>query len=76
MNWEKLREELAEIEHEQWWRWARWMAKNETVSSERLKRWEENCFKPYRELTEHEKEKDRLQADIVIAHIRQHVAFK
>jgi hypothetical protein len=69
---DNLREKLAELEHNQWWRWAKWMAQNETVSPERLQRWEENCFKPYNELTEHEKDKDRLQADLVIDFLKEH----
>lgn len=76
VDWELLREELSEIEHNQWWRWAAWMAKNETVTPLRLKRWRENCFVPYHELSEHEKDKDRLQADLVIRHLKQHASIQ
>jgi hypothetical protein len=57
---ESLIEKLAELEHNQWLAWARsvlasWRAK---LSYQLEQKWERND-KPYSELTEKEKEKDR-----------------
>lgn len=59
------REKLAEIEHEQWVDWSKTIAHNENISSERLKRWMK-LWVPYSELTEEQKDQDRVWADKVI----------
>lgn len=64
---DSLLEELSELEHEQWMKWAKDIAKTEKITPERLKRWEEDCFKPYDDLTEKLKEFDREWARKVIA---------
>lgn len=59
------REKLAEIEHEQWVDWSKTIAHNENISSERLKRWMKSWV-PYLELSEEQKDQDRVWADKVI----------
>jgi len=55
----KIIEELAALEHEQWMKWAKDILKTEDITKERSKRWEEESFKPYKDLTEEQKEMDR-----------------
>ncbi len=59
------REKLAELEHKQWVDWSKTIAHNENISSERLKRWME-LWVPYSELSEEQKNQDRVWADKVI----------
>jgi len=59
------REKLAEIEHEQWVDWPKTIAHNENISSERLKRWMK-LWVPYSELSEEQKNQDRVWVDKVI----------
>jgi hypothetical protein len=55
-------EQLAALEHEQWCAWAQVLAKEEDyLSSERIKRWT-SLFGPYANLTEVQKEQDRIWA--------------
>lgn len=54
-------EKLAELEHEQWVEWSQEIAKKETLSQERLDRWKK-LWVPYKDLTELEKESDRMWA--------------
>lgn len=61
----KLREFLADIEHQQWVFWSKDIAKQELISSARLNRWK-TLWKPYKQLTSEEKEKDREWADKII----------
>lgn len=60
-----LREKLAELEHDQWCEWSKDIAKKEDLSRERLTRWM-SLWKPYVELSEEEKDQDRIYADKVI----------
>jgi len=69
---DKLREDLADLEHEQWIDWSKNIADSEDIDSERLERWEE-YWKPYSELTEEVKDQDREWADKVIEIIEKHV---
>lgn len=62
----KVLEELSDLEHAQWMSWAKDIAKTEKINGERLKRWKEDMFKPYSELTEEEKDKDREIAMMVL----------
>ena len=64
----KLRERLAELEHEQWIAWSQNIAETESISPERLERWQQ-LWRPYNKLTEAEKDMDREWADRVIAMI-------
>lgn len=55
-------EKLASIEHEQWQAWSQTLANKEQLGEERVKRWREECWKPYAELSEEMKEHDRVWA--------------
>ena len=50
-------EELANLEHEQWAHWTRYMLNN--LTPENIERWKGQCDTPYSELSEKEKESDR-----------------
>ena len=63
-NSSKLREKIAELEHEQWVQWSKAVA--EEVSPERKVRWEK-LWIPYDELTEEQKDQDRIWADKALA---------
>ena len=69
---EKHREELAELEHEQWMSWTKYIAKEwmGKIPAKLKLRWVQN-WKPYSELTEEEKDKDRKWADKIINLIKQ-----
>jgi len=69
---DKLREDLADLEHEQWIEWSKNIADSEYIDPERLERWEE-YWKPYAELTEEVKDQDREWADKVIEIVEKHV---
>lgn len=53
-------EALAALSHEQWAGWARWMI--DQWSPEAVARWERQVATPYAELSEREKESDRVEA--------------
>lgn len=63
MTKEKLIEQLAELEHDQWVSWSRsvWERNGGHITSDLYKHWEKNWI-PYSELSEEEKEKDRKWA--------------
>ena len=61
----QTREQLAELEHQQWVDWSKTIAHNENLSPERLKRWQK-LWVPYSELTEDQKDQDRVWANKVI----------
>ena len=61
----KLREELAELEHEQWMSWSKYIVANNEVPLELFNQWSRN-WKPYSKLSEKQKDKDRIWADKVI----------
>jgi hypothetical protein len=58
-------EKLSELEHSQWWSYSKNISETENISEERLNRWKE-CWKPYSELTEEQKEQDRIWARKVL----------
>ena len=62
---EDSREELSNLEHEQWGAWSKEISRSEKISSKRLKRWKE-LWKPYSELDEKTKDSDRIWADKII----------
>jgi len=68
----ELIEELSELEHKQWWDWAKNILETEDITEERAKRWEEDCFKPYEELTEEMKGFDREWAEKVIKIVKKY----
>lgn len=58
---------LSEHIHEYWMSWAKRLIENEpNLSEERIKRWEEECFKSYSNLSEEMKEKDRKFARAIM----------
>ncbi|KKM63636.1 hypothetical protein LCGC14_1509520 [marine sediment metagenome] len=59
-----MREKLAALEHEQWAHWTRYMLDNLTFDN--IKRWKVQIDTPYSELTEKEKDSDRIWADKVL----------
>jgi len=59
-----LREQLAEIEHEQWMAWAETLMR-EGLTHERIERWR-RFMVPYSELDEATKDYDRVWADRVL----------
>ena len=67
-----LIEVLAAIEHEQWSLWAQHMLANATPANRR--RWRRQLATPYAELTEAEKEKDRVFARKVLGAVAAHLA--
>lgn len=62
----KMIEELEELEHEQWIKWAKDILKTENITEERAKRWEKESFKPYKNLTEEQRDMDREWANKVL----------
>ena len=53
-------EKLAALEHEQWAHWTRYMLDN--LTSENIQRWRRQIETPYEDLSEKEKESDRVWA--------------
>lgn len=64
-------EALAALEHEQWMEWSKYVAENEDISQVRLARWQK-LWKPYADLTEEEKEQDRVWARKVLGVIKKY----
>jgi len=62
----ELREALAELEHEQWMKWAKNLMERENLSPDRIQRWEQLMI-PYSQLTEEQKDQDRVWADKSLA---------
>ena len=62
----ELREALAELEHEQWITWSKSIAKSEHLDYDRLEGWMK-LWIPYAELTEEQKDQDRIWADKSLA---------
>lgn len=60
----RLREKLAELEHEQWAHWTGYMLDN--LTDENIERWRRQIDTPYVELSKQEKKSDRVWADKVI----------
>lgn len=72
MNKDKLLEELAELEHVKWMEWARHMLAEEQVTTQRVQRWA-RLLVPYNQLSEQEKEKDRVLARRVLEILNKHL---
>ena len=64
-SYEDMIEVLAELEHKQWVYWSKTLAKSGEVPVERYTRWK-RLWKPYTNLTENEKEQDRIWAKKVL----------
>ena len=68
------REQLAELEHEQWCHWTRYFLDsllNEKSFKENIVRWAKQAITKYKDLTEEEKDKDRIWADKIINIIKE-----
>ena len=63
---EEIIESLAELEHEQWMKWADTIMQTEKISDARFARWA-SCMIPYADLTEEMKEFDREWARKALA---------
>jgi len=66
---EEIIESLAELEHEQWMKWADTIMQTEKISDARFARWA-SCMISYAELTEEMKEFDREWARKALAILR------
>lgn len=70
-----LRERLADVQHDIWSHWMRWMFTTGTfhedgtwtMPASLVQRWQRQMETPYAELTEREKDSDRTEADKSIA---------
>lgn len=60
------KEELSDLEHQQWRSWSHYVANNNKIPKELLDKWVIN-WKPYSELSEIEKDSDRIWADKIMA---------
>lgn len=56
-----LLERLAEKEHDQWMHWSKYVADNHDIPDSLREKWEEN-WRPYSDLSDELKEKDRKWA--------------
>ncbi len=71
MTDERLREELAELAHEQWSGWMKYLFERGhwddsggfTINPESSARWKRQAQTPYAELSELERDSDRVEAD-------------
>ena len=64
MTEEELREKIAELEHEQWAHWYKYMRDNTNIKN--TARWNIQANTSYTNLSEKEKDSDRVWADKVI----------
>jgi hypothetical protein len=62
-----LFERLAALEHEQWAHWTRYMLHNLTLKN--IERWKRQIETPYHELTDEEKQSDRVWATKVMTQL-------
>ena len=66
-----LYNELADLEHQQWAHWTKYML--EHLTPENIKRWKKQTEMPYAELSEKEKDSDREWAEKVLKIVRKHL---
>lgn len=67
---DKLIEKLSELEHEQWSHWTKYMLDN--LTQKNIEKWKKQINTPYAELSEEEKESDRIWARKTIKTIAYH----
>lgn len=60
----EIRERLADLEHQQWAHWTKYMLNN--LTEENIQRWRKQIETEYKDLTEKEKDSDREWAQKVI----------
>jgi len=65
-----LREDLSDLEHQQWMSWSHHVANNNKIPKELLDKWVLNWI-PYSKLSEKTKDSDRIWADKIISRILQ-----
>lgn len=73
-----IREQLAELSHEQWAGWMKYLFLNSTegedgqviIPASLVVRWKRQMNTPYLGLPENEKESDRVEADKILHFIR------
>jgi len=65
-----LEEKIAELEHNQWWSWSEKLSRDIEIPELVKERWEQ-CWKPYSELTEEQKEEDRFWARKVFQKLKE-----
>ena len=63
----ELLEALSRLSHNEWMDWSKAIAENECLSPTRMRRWQGQLWKPYDQLTEEEKEQDRIRAREIMA---------
>jgi len=68
-----LIEDLADLEHEQWIHWTKYMLDN--LTAENIQRWKRQCKTPYSQLTDKEKESDKEWARKVINIVKEHISY-
>ncbi len=61
----KILERLADLEHQQWCRWARVLMEAESLSPGRVERWKAFMV-PYEDLPERIKDQDRKEARLIM----------
>ena len=66
MSAEDILEEIASLKHDQWMDFAKDLIESEDLSEERVTRWK-SLMVPYSELSEENKEKDRVHAKKVMS---------
>ncbi len=66
-----LLERLAELEHQQWAHWTRYLMNN--FDNDHIELWDRLCDTPYINLTEQEKNSDREWARKVIGLMESHI---
>jgi len=71
---EYLLNEMAELEHEQWAHWIKYMLNN--LTSENITRWKRQIEIPYGDLSEKEKNSDREWAIKSINIAKKYLIFK
>ena len=59
-----IRERLAALEHEQWAHWTRYLLDH--LTPENVEHWRKQIDTPYEDLSEPEKQSDRVWADRVL----------
>ncbi len=79
-EWEKLREKLANLCHQQWSGWMKYLfSKCEldddvaTIPEWATERWQRQLMTPYSELSEEEKNSDRVEADKFIKLLKEEI---
>lgn len=66
----ELLERVADLEHQQWARWTKYMLGH--LTPENVERWKRQIKTSYADLSEKEKEKDRTWARKAIAEVEAH----